>query len=90
LIEKNEFEIAKTLDRFPEVVTDSAKNFKPSGIAHYLLELAQLFNEFYHSNPILSLEDKEMMKARLYLIKNIQIVLKIGLNLLNIQEIDEM
>jgi len=90
LTEKNEFEIVKTLDKFPAVVEDSAKNFKPSNIAHYLLELAQQFNEFYHSNPILSVDDKELMKARLYLIYNIQIVLKIGLNLLHIQEIDEM
>jgi arginyl-tRNA synthetase len=90
LTEKNEFEIVKTLDKFPDVVEDAAKNFKPSSIAHYLLELAQQFNEFYHSNQILNVEDKELMKARLYLIYNIQIVLKIGLNLLNIQEIDEM
>jgi len=90
LTEKNEFEIIKTLDRFPAVIEDSAKSFKPSSIAHYLLELAQQFNEFYHANPILSSEDKELMKARLYLVYNIQIVLKIGLNLLNIQEIDEM
>jgi len=90
LIEKNEFEIVKTLDKFPQIVEDSAKNFKPSSIAHYLLELSQQFNEFYHANPILSSEDKELMKARLYLVYNIQIVLKIGLNLLHIQEIDEM
>ncbi len=90
LTEKNEFEIVKTLERFPSIVEDAAKNFKPSSIAHYLLELSQQFNEFYHSNPILSSEDKELMKARLYLIYNIQIVLKIGLNLLHIQEIDEM
>jgi arginyl-tRNA synthetase len=90
LTEKNEFEIVKTLEKFPSVVDDAAKNFKPSSIAHYLLELAQQFNEFYHANPILSVDDKELMKARLYLTRNIQIVLKIGLNLLHIQEIDEM
>ena len=86
----NEFEIVKTLNKFPSIVQDSAKDFKPSIIAHYLLELAQQFNEFYHANPILSVDDKELMKARLYLIYNIQIVLKIGLNLLNIKEIAEM
>jgi arginyl-tRNA synthetase len=90
LKEANEFEIIKTLERFPVVVDDAAKNLKPSSIAHYLLELSQKFNEFYHANPILSVDDKELMKARLYLIYNIQIVLKIGLNLLNIREIDEM
>jgi arginyl-tRNA synthetase len=90
LVENNEFELVKTLDKFPACVESAAKDFKPSSITHYLLELAQQFNEFYHANPILSCEDKELMKARLYLIYNIQIVLKIGLNLLHIQEIDEM
>ncbi|MGV8171785.1 MAG: arginine--tRNA ligase [Candidatus Woesearchaeota archaeon] len=90
LTENNEFEIVKTLEKFPSIVDDAAKNFKPSSIAHYLLELAQQFNEFYHANPILNLDDKEAMKSRLYLIYNIQIVLKIGLNLLHIEEIDEM
>jgi arginyl-tRNA synthetase len=90
LNEKNEFEMVKTLERFPSVIEDAAKDFKPSSIAHYLLELAQQFNEFYHANPILSCEDKELMKSRLYLIYNVQIILKIGLNLLHIEEIDEM
>jgi arginyl-tRNA synthetase len=90
LVENNEFELLKILEKFPSVVEDAAKNLKPSSIAHYLLELAQKFNEFYHANPILSIEDKGLMKARLYLIYNIQIVLKIGLNLLSIQEINEM
>ncbi|MGV8141684.1 MAG: arginine--tRNA ligase [Candidatus Woesearchaeota archaeon] len=90
LTEKNEFEIVKTLDRFPSVIDEAASDFKPSSIARYLLELAQQFNEFYHANPILSCEDNELMKARLYLIHNIQIVLKTGLNLLHIKEIDEM
>ncbi|MGV8086824.1 MAG: arginine--tRNA ligase [Candidatus Woesearchaeota archaeon] len=90
LSEKNEFEIIKLMDKFPLVIIDSAKNFKPSMIAHYLLELAQKFNEFYHSNQILSSEDKNLIKARIYLIYNIQIILKIGLNLLHITEIDEM
>lgn len=90
LTEKNEFEIVKTLERFPAAIADASKNFKPSSIAHYIIELAQQFNEFYHANPILSCEDKELMKARLYLIYNIQIVLKIGMNLLHIEEIEEM
>jgi arginyl-tRNA synthetase len=90
LKEKNEFEIIKLLEGFPNAVVHSAAEFKPSIIARYLLDLSQMFNEFYHANPILSLEDKELMKARLFLIYNIQIVLKIGLNLLGIEEIDEM
>jgi arginyl-tRNA synthetase len=89
LKESNEFELVKILDKFSNSVDDAAKNFKPSSVAHYLLELSQKFNEFYHANPILTSE-KNIMKSRLYLIYNVQIVLKIGLNLLNIQEIEEM
>jgi arginyl-tRNA synthetase len=90
LIQNNEFELVKTIDKFPNIIEDAAKNLKPSSIAHYLLELSQKFNEFYHANPILNVEDKELMKARLYLTYNIRTVLTNGLKLLEIDAIDEM
>ena len=90
LNDDREFELVKTLDNFPSIICDAAKEFKPSMITRYLLDLSQKFNEFYHANPILNATDKELMKARLYLVYNIQIVLKIGLNILGITEINEM
>jgi arginyl-tRNA synthetase len=89
LKEQNEFELVKILDRYPVMIAESAAHLKPSMIAHYLLELTQKFNEFYHANPILTSEEA-VKKARLYLIYCIQIVLKSGMTLLHIDTIDEM
>jgi arginyl-tRNA synthetase len=90
LKEGNEIAIVKTLDKFPSIVEEAANDCKPSSIARYILELSQEFNEFYHSNPILNLEDKDLMKARLFLIHNVKTVLKTGMNLLSISQVDEM
>ena len=90
LTEKNEFEIVKHLEKFSLIIEQSAKDFKPSIIARYLIELAQMFNEFYHANQILSTDNTELMTARLYLIYNIRTVLKNGLMLLGIETVEEM
>jgi arginyl-tRNA synthetase len=84
-----EFEIVLKLDTFPDIITQAGRELKPSTIAHYLIGLAQSFNNFYHANPVLNVEP-ELRNARLALIKSVKNVLKIGMNLLNIQEIEEM
>jgi len=89
LNEKNEFELAKILANYPKIIDQAARELKPSLIAHYVLGLAQSFNEFYHANPILISEEK-LRKARLYLIYCIQLVMKSAMKLMHIEEIDEM
>ena len=89
LNEKNEFELAKILANYPKIIDQAARELKPSLIAHYVLGLAQSFNEFYHANPILISEEK-LRKARLYLINCIQLVMKSAMKLMHIEEIDEM
>ncbi|MHA1106668.1 MAG: DALR anticodon-binding domain-containing protein [Promethearchaeota archaeon] len=58
-------------------------------IPQYLLSLCQSFNSFYSSCLVIS-EDKELEKARLLLIKCVQVVIKIGLNILSIEYLDQM
>ena len=81
--------LVMALGSFKQVVEDSAKHHKPSLLAHYLFELASLFTEYYHANPILK-EKKEVRNARLTLIDCVRTVLKTGLNLLDIDVIEEM
>ena len=85
----NELSIIKLLDTYPATIEAAANEFKPSLIAHYLLELTQKFNEFYHANPVLNAEEK-VMKARLSLIYCIREVLASGMKLLGIEAIEEM
>ena len=77
------------MSRLNETVKKSAEDHKPSYICRYLLDLCKLFNEYYHNNKILQ-DDKELEKARIHLIKQIQTILGIGMNLIGMQPIEEM
>jgi len=81
--------IIKCLAEFSVHVEDASKNLDPSKIAHYLIKLAQAFNEFYHACPVIT-EEAEMKKARILLVYCVKQVLGNGLNLLGIEMLEEM
>lgn len=86
---KLEWNIAQMLLSFPKIVLEAQEHLKPSLITRYLLDLGQIFNEYYHEVPILRAEDK-IKQARLELLFATKQVLKNGLNLLGISEIEQM
>ena len=86
---KEEQKLVKVISDFPFVVEESARNYDPSKVAHYLVLLAQAFNEFYHSCPVLA-EENELKKARILLIYCVKHVLGNGLALLGIEQLEEM
>ncbi len=89
LKEKEEAELIKLLEQFPELVENAAFSYKPSLISRYLLDLSQGFNEFYHIHQILK-EREELRNARILLIHCIRQVLRNGLNLLGIEAPEKM
>jgi arginyl-tRNA synthetase len=58
-------------------------------ISQYLLTLCQIFNTFYSKCPVIS-ENNQLERARLLLIKCVQIVIKTGLELLGIETLNKM
>ncbi|MFX0043412.1 MAG: arginine--tRNA ligase [Candidatus Hodarchaeota archaeon] len=86
--EKEKF-LIKELVYFPEFVDTSEKTYNIHLIPQYLLRLCQSFNSFYTSCQVIS-ENKELEKARLLLIKCVQIVIKIGLDIMGIEVLDKM
>jgi len=86
---KGDNEIITNLSQFLEVIEKAAVHHKPSTIAHYLIELAQKFNEFYHHNPVIS-EDIKLTEARIMLIDCVRQVLENGLLLLGIESPSQM
>ncbi|WP_456471525.1 arginine--tRNA ligase [Methanocaldococcus sp.] len=85
--EKEEKELIKLLDKFKEVIKESAEKRRINILANYLIDLAKAFNKFYEKCPILKSEYK---KERLALVKATKIVLKNGLNLLGINAPERM
>ncbi|MHA1293909.1 MAG: arginine--tRNA ligase [Promethearchaeota archaeon] len=89
LTHEKEYELIKNLNYFPEILESAIKTYGIHLIPQYLLVLGQTFNSFYAICPVIS-NNKELERARLLLIKCVQIVIKIGLNLLGIDVLDNM
>ncbi len=86
-LEKIEFELAKKLLQFKDITINAYNNLNPSAIANYSYQLSQLFNEFYHSCPVIGSENEHF---RLSLVSSFRQVIKNSLHLLGIETIEEM
>lgn len=89
LTDDKEKEIIKYLNYFPDLIENAKRKYRIHLIPQFLLKLCQIFNSFYSTNPVIS-ENKELENARLLMIKCVQIVIKIGLDLLGIETLKEM
>ena len=89
LVEDGEFELMKTLSRFPEVVEQAAAGLEPHLIAYYLRELANDFHAYYNAHPFLSSE-AGLRDARLGLIDAARQVIANGLDLLGVGAPEKM
>jgi arginyl-tRNA synthetase len=76
--------LALALLEFPGAVVRAAEAYKPSVLADYLFQTAQLYSSFYQNAPILKSEEAVKL-ARLRLCALFGKVLKAGLNLLGIE-----
>jgi len=89
LKEEAEIELIKKLAYLPEEITLSAKALDPSRITKYVLELAGLFHTFYNSCRVKGVPE-DLMKARMFLIDSVRIVIKNCLNILGISAPEKM
>ena len=75
--------LALQLLKFGDTVRKAAENYKPSLLADYLFQTAQIYSSFYQQNPILKSEP-DVRDARLKLCALFGKVLAKGLDLLGI------
>ena len=67
ITEVDESELCKVLARFPEKVLEAVRDYEPSVITRYILDVAAAFNRFYHNCTILGAEDENVKGTRLLL-----------------------
>ncbi len=89
LKEKKEINLIRQLNNFSETIERAARVCLPNILAEYLYKLANDFNIFYESLPVLKTE-KEIRMSRLALITSVAQVLKNGLTLLGIKTLENM
>lgn len=88
-ITDKEFLLAKKIDEFNDSVLDSVRQYKPSILCRYLIDLCQVFNNFYSDHQILK-EKEDVKNKRLFLIKLVSEVISKGLDHLGIDVLEEM
>ncbi len=86
-INGSEHNLISLISKFPEIINNSSENMSPSGIAHYAYELAQTFNEFYHSCQVLGSAEEGF---RLRLVNSFAQTLGNTLKLLGIPVLKQM
>ena len=64
ITEDDESELCKVLARFPEKVLEAVRDYEPSVITRYILDVAAAFNRFYHNCKILNAENEDVKNTR--------------------------
>ncbi|HXX48504.1 MAG TPA: arginine--tRNA ligase [Myxococcota bacterium] len=87
-----EIELAKLVERLPDVVQHAAQAREPQELARYLLELANAFNAYISDGKrhrVVS-DDRELSLARLALVSAVRAALANGLGLLGVTAPERM
>lgn len=88
-----EKKVLMTLMQCPDIIQWAAESSDPAKIAEYLFNLCKSFAFIFTDkvgHPILTCEEPNLRAARLALVDALGTVLKMGLNLLGIETLEEM
>lgn len=87
---EKEIDVLKKLGEFPQAIGEAAQKRTPHRITNYIFELASAFHSFYNAEKVLDDDQPEKTKARLALIKTVQITLKNALALIGVSAPEKM
>lgn len=85
-----EYNVARMLIKFQEYLVMAAEEYKPNLLSNYLYDLAQAFNSFYNTVPVIQAENEEVKEARLILCQAVSNIMKEGLKILGIKVPERM
>ena len=88
LVADEEWALVQKLRGFGQAVRRAAEQREPFEVAHYLHELASVFNAFYNRHVVLDDADPARSRARLALVGSARVVLASGLRLLGIRPLE--
>ncbi len=83
------YELLKAVRKYPDVVKEAGAKYEPSIVTRHIVDVAQLFNRFYHDEHIL-VDDKDERCARLAVAIAAKQTIKNGLGLLGVAAPDRM
>ena len=86
----DEKSLIKLIASFPEIVKKAGEGYDPSIICSLLYDISKTFSHYYHDNQILKAETKELVVARINLVKMVLQVLKNAFALVGIPFLESM
>ncbi len=89
LTDETEKALIKQISAFPEEIKLAARDYDPSRVNRYLMELAARFHRFYNACRIRGAEE-ELLDARLKLADTVRVVLEDGLAVLGVSAPEKM
>ena len=93
---ESELQTIRKLAEWPNILTKATSRCEPHRIAFYLFETAQLFHSLQslgkinHDLKFLRNDDLKLTRARLAMVRSIQLVIQSGLKIFGIKPMDEM
>ncbi|HYB22058.1 MAG TPA: arginine--tRNA ligase [Thermodesulfobacteriota bacterium] len=84
-----EFDLIKRLEELPEITRRAAREYEPSVVAGFMLDLAMGLNVFLARHRVLGEEDR-VTRARILLIQGIKTVLSACLKMLGMEVLERM
>jgi len=90
LTHPKEHDLILTLAKFPQIFVEAADKLKPSVIAEYANNLADKFNSYYASIPVIKAESAPLKNTRISLVNAVRITLRNALYLLGIEAPERM
>ncbi len=82
--------LLRNFPKYQEQLLFAAQEYKPNILSNYIFNLAQEFNSFYNSVPVLKADSEEKKSQRIKIVEATSQILKNGLGLLGVTVVEEM
>lgn len=90
LTTEKELDLLKQLASFPQVIQEAAEREAPYRMTQYVYHLASLLHSFYNAEKVINEEDLALTKARIALMKAVQITIANALTIIGITAPEKM
>ncbi|MBQ7352954.1 MAG: arginine--tRNA ligase [Clostridia bacterium] len=86
----DEAELLKVLSKFNEAVNGAIKDYEPSIITRYIIDICSIFNKFYHNCNIITADDDKIKCSRIRLVNATKIVLGTAFGLICMKKTEKI
>src|SRR5690625_4186165 len=90
LTTEKEENLLKKLAEFPSVINEAAKREAPYRVTQYVFDLASILHSFYNAEKVINEDNPELTKARIALMKSVQITIANALHVLGVSAPEKM